>query len=101
MKWKSLIQRSWLRNKYVLSTLGFLLWILMFHDLDAIFVFRMRAEMHQTENQVEYFRQRNAEIQAELTELNGNKQALEKFAREQYFMKKENEDLFVFFESED
>lgn len=73
----------------------------MFHDLDAIFVFRMRAEMHQTENQVEYFRQRNAEIQAELTELNGNKQALEKFAREQYFMKKENEDLFVFFESED
>ena len=73
----------------------------MFHDLDAIFVFRMRAELHQTENQIEYFADRNAQIQVELKELSGNKQALEKFAREQYFMKKDNEDLFVFFESED
>lgn len=73
----------------------------MFHDLDAIFVFRMRAELHQTENQIEYFTERNALIHAELRELNGNKQALEKYAREQYFMKKDNEDLFVLFESED
>jgi cell division protein FtsB len=73
----------------------------MFHDLDAIFVFRMRSELHQTQNQIEYFTQRNGEIRAELSELTGNKQALEKFAREHYFMKRDNEDLYVFFASEE
>ena len=33
-----------------------------------------------------------------VAELTSNKKALEKFAREQYFMKKDNEDVFIFIE---
>jgi cell division protein FtsB len=61
----------------------------------------MQRDLSQTCNQIEYYETRNAENKAALKELSSSPKHLEKFAREQYFMKRENEELFVIFESDD
>jgi len=98
---KRFLRHPILRNRYFLSAAGLLVWILLFHSLDAIFVLRMRNELHQTNKQIEYYEIRNIENKSALKELSSSPKHLEKFAREQYFMKRENEELFVIFESDD
>jgi cell division protein FtsL len=98
---KRILKHPLLRNRYFLSAGGLLIWILLFHNLDAIFIFRMQRDLSQTRNQIEYYETRNAENKAALKELSSSPKHLEKFAREQYFMKRENEELFVIFESDD
>jgi len=43
----------------------------------------------------EYYEQQIKDVKQEKNELLTNKDSLERFAREQYMMKKDNEDLYV------
>ena len=49
-------------------------------------------ELHETEK---YYEKENLENSARLEELMSGKEELEKFAREQYYMKEEDEDIFL------
>ncbi len=55
----------------------------------------MRSKINQLENEQKYYREKIEEDKRKKEELLGNRDNLEKFAREQYFMKKENEDIFI------
>ena len=55
-----------------------------------------RREIHALKTEIERYRQRYEEDSKMLKEITGNKDALEKVARERYLMKQENEDIFVF-----
>jgi cell division protein FtsB len=52
------------------------------------------------EDEKQYYLERIEEDSRRLNELKTDRDNLEKFAREQYFMKKENEDVFVIVEEE-
>ncbi len=83
------------RNKYLIAVLAFLVWLLIFdrHSLiDRMKYIRMRQDM---EDEKQYYIERIDEDSRRLKELKTDRDNLEKFAREQYFMKKENEDVFV------
>ncbi|MFT4024082.1 MAG: septum formation initiator family protein [Flavihumibacter sp.] len=87
---------SWLRNKYVLCTLVFVVWIVFFDDRDIITThFRYKKELNTLENSKHYYEQQIAETSAQLGKLTSNPASLEKYAREQYKMKKDNEDLYL------
>jgi cell division protein FtsB len=84
-----------LKNKYLLTFLAFLLWIVIFDQHNLIDRFRYIRERRQLEHDKAYYRQRIKEDAKRLEELQTNDENLEKFAREQYLMKKENEDIFI------
>ena len=91
---------DYLRNKYIVASAAFVLWMLIFHDADVFYVFKMRSELSTMKAQCEDYRERNAMAHEALSDLSQNMRSLEKFAREHYFMKKENEDLFVIYDPE-
>lgn len=52
-------------------------------------------EIRNLKNQIEFYRGKIKEDRSKLHELRSDKENLEKFARENYFMKKENEEIFI------
>lgn len=86
---------SWLKSKYVLTSIAFVLWILFF-DRNDIFTQMERArDLRALEKSKAYYTQQIALTKKELEQLNTSPAALEKFAREKFFMKKDNEDVFL------
>ena len=86
-----------LYNKYVLAATAFAFWMLLFHNADVFYVWSLRSELRTLKKQCEEYEERNAVAHEALHDLNHNMRSLEKFAREHYFMKKENEDVFVIY----
>ena len=87
---------SWLKNKYVLTALCFAIWTLFIDDRDFITThFRHVKELHKLEDRKLYFQDQIQAVRKELDQLKSNPATLEKYAREKYLMKKDNEDLFV------
>lgn len=95
MKWK-----KWIRNKYVVASLAFLLWITFINDIDLPFILESRSELNELKSQLSYYEEENQRTAEDLEEITTNNNTLEKFARENYFMKRNNEDVFVIREKE-
>lgn len=87
---------SFLKNKYLLTALVFGVWLVFFDDRDIITThFKHRKELHQLQQSRDYYVEQIELTQKELDQLKNDPALLEKYAREKYRMKKENEDLFV------
>lgn len=52
-------------------------------------------EIRSLKKQIEFYRNKTEEDKTKLHELRSSKENLEKFARENYFMKKDNEEIFI------
>jgi cell division protein DivIC len=89
---------SFLKNKYAITGILFAFWMLFFDQHDIVSQLQLQGELHQYEEDKEYFRKRITETEQDLNELLTNEDNLEKFAREKYLMKKDNEDVFVIVE---
>lgn len=89
-----------LKNKYVVALIVFIFSVGVF-DSDNIFD-RIRTinEINRLEEDKRYYKKKIEETKARLDELRTNNDNLEKYAREQYFLKKENEDIFLIVEQE-
>jgi cell division protein DivIC len=84
-----------LRNGYFLSGLLFLLWMLFLDSNNLIARYQLSSKLNALENEKEYYEQKIQEVQKDHDELFGDRESLEKFAREKYLMKKETEDIFI------
>jgi cell division protein DivIC len=86
---------SFLKNKYLLTATGFTVWILFFDARDIITShFKERGELLKLQQSEKYYEQQIAATKQELQQLKTNPAVLEKYAREKYLMKRDNEDLF-------
>lgn len=89
-----------LKNKYILTAGAFAVWMLFFDNRDVITThFRHRAELNRLEKSKAWYQQEIETTKKELDQLRSNPAVLEKYAREKYRMKKDNEDLFVISEN--
>lgn len=52
-------------------------------------------EIRDLKNQIEYYQEKTETDKRKLNELRSDKDNIEKFARENYLMKKENEEVFI------
>ena len=87
---------SWLKNKYVLTVIGFAVWMLFFDDRDVYNTyFKQRSELNTLQDNKVYFEKQITATSKELDQLKINAATIEKYAREKYLMKRDNEDLFV------
>jgi cell division protein FtsB len=91
---------SFLKNKYLLAVVVFAIWMVFFDDRDIITThFRYKQELSNLEKSKAYYEARIAETRIELSKLQSDPALLEKYARERYKMKKDNEDLYIIEES--
>ncbi len=87
---------NWLKNKYAITILVFLIFLLFFDQNNILTQYSYRDQLDKLETEKEYFNQEITKTRKELEELTKNPATLEKFAREKYYMKKANEEVFVF-----
>jgi len=85
----------WLRNKYIITISIFLVWIIFLSKYNLVERVRMINDIKEMERDIQYYQQQIARDSLRLRELTTNRENLEKYAREQYYMKKKNEDIFV------
>jgi cell division protein FtsB len=95
IKWKKI-----LKSRYFITAAVFFIWILFFDQNNLITQIQYRLELNQLEEEKEFYKGEIEEIRSDLDELQSNPRTLEKFAREKYLMKKDNEELFVIVEEE-
>ena len=83
------------RNKYFVCSLAFVVWMLFFDKNDMLSQYEYRSEVNKLEAEKEFYETETAHVKKDLRELTTNLNTAEKFAREKYYMKKDNEDVFV------
>jgi len=83
------------RNKYILTSILFVLWMLMFDQNNLNERRKNNRDYNQLLKERDYFQEKIEENGKRIQELKTNNDNLEKFAREQYLMKKDNEDIFI------
>ncbi|CAN5764210.1 septum formation initiator family protein [soil metagenome] len=82
-------------SRYLLAITAFAIWITFF-DESNLFVQRQRTkELNDLNKKIEYYKGQVDQTKQELNDLQNDPVILEKYAREKYFMKKDNEDIFV------
>jgi len=84
-----------LKNKFFLVTLAFLVWMIFFDRNDLFSQYEYRRQVNKLKAERDFYKAETDQVNKELDELNSNPKQLEKFAREKYLMKKDNEDVFV------
>lgn len=85
-----------LKNKYFLTIVALLVWLLFFDKNDFFTQRETLQKLSKLKHDRDYYLVEIENNKRELNELKTNKESLEKFAREKYLMKKDNEDVFVF-----
>jgi cell division protein FtsB len=84
-----------LRNKYFLSLIAFVVWMLFFDKNDIIAQYEFKSQVNTLQEEKDFYVKEIETVKKDLNELNTNLNTAEKFAREKYFMKRDNEDVFV------
>lgn len=87
-----------LRNKYIIACIAFFVWLLFFDQNNLIDRYKNQRHYQRLIDDRAYYIERIEDDNRRLKELRTNKENLEKFAREEYFMKKDNEDIFIIVE---
>jgi len=85
----------YLRNKYLLTLIIFIIWIVLLDSNNLISRRKEMKNLRKLRADREYYVQRIEEDKRKLYELKTDDRNLEKFAREEYRMKKPDEDLFI------
>ena len=86
-------------NKYVLSIAGFLVWISFCDRNDMITQWERKQELNKLEKSAAYYENEIADTKNYLADLNNNPATLEKIAREKFYLKRSNEQVFLIVDS--
>lgn len=89
-----------LRNKWIVASVLFLSWIVFFDENSIVSHQKNKRRLYELKQQEEYYRERIEVDKQKLEDLKAGEEKLEKFAREQYYMSKPDEDVFVVVEND-
>ena len=82
-------------NKYLVVFVVFLIWML-FLDANSWIIQRgLNKSIEKLEDRKEFYKNEISNDRKALDEINNDPEMLEKYARERFFMKKKNEDIFI------
>lgn len=84
-----------LKSKYVLAFLAFLVWMTFFDDKSIGFMYNNAMKLKELKKSEKNMVASIDETKAELKLLTSNAKSVEKYAREKFYMKKQNEELFI------
>jgi len=95
--WKRLKQKKWFglaTNMYILVLTLFVIWMAFFDTNSLLIHSELKGEIDKLQQQKDFLEKEIAKDRKELKTLS-TEEALEKFAREEYYMKKDNEEIFL------
>lgn len=93
MTFKNVLRK--LNNRYVYATLVFLVVILFIDQFNLFEQIRLHRSLNDQKQQIEYYDQEIKESKAYLDALQNDTATMEKVAREQYMMKRDNEVVYI------
>ena len=93
-------KRSWgafsfLKNKFIIVLVLFTVWMMWFDPKDIPSGFARYHKYNELQQSKKHLTEMIKETENELVQLKTDAHTIEKYAREKYFMKKDNEDLFL------
>jgi len=92
---------SFLKNKYVIAILVFIVWMMFFDRNNFINQFRLVSTLKGLNKQKQYYLKEINNDSIALHRLKTDTDSLEKFAREKYLMKRDNEDIYLIVDEKD
>ncbi|WP_462317430.1 FtsB family cell division protein [Marinilabilia sp.] len=87
-----------LKNRYVVTFLAFIIWVGFFDQNNLVERHELSNRIEELERQKIHYHEEISNNKKRMEELQSDPENLEKFAREQYLMKKPEEDIFVVIE---
>lgn len=87
-----------LKNKFFLVIVSLIIWLLYFDKNDLFTQYDLIKKCNKLNAEKNYYIAEIENNKKKIEELQHNKKSLETFARENYLMKRDNEDVFVFVE---
>jgi cell division protein FtsB len=87
--------RKIIKNKYFITGFSFLIWLSFFDRNDFITQHAYSSRLHQLEKERNYYMAEIVKNKNEVSDLLTNPKKLEKYAREKYRMKRDNEEVYV------
>ena len=85
---------KFITNKYVIFGIIFIIWMFFFDENSYLNHQDFNNEIEKLNSEKEYYKSEIAQDSTLIQKLE-NKEQLEKFAREKYHMKKENEEIYL------
>jgi len=82
------------KNIFILILVVFAVWMLFFDANSWLIHHELNTEIEDLENEKEYYKKEITKDNKDLKKIN-TKEGLEKFAREEYYMKRDNEDIYI------
>lgn len=82
------------RNWFILILVFFAIWMLFFDTNSWLIHHELNTDIEALENEKEYYKREIEKDNKAIKKLS-TEEGLEKFAREEYYMKKENEEIFI------
>jgi cell division protein DivIC len=87
---------AFVKNKYFLTVAGLLIWMFFFDRNDFPAQMERRGKLKELKANTSYYNQKIEAAKTELAHRKNDPSAYERIAREKYYMKKDNEDIFLF-----
>jgi cell division protein DivIC len=84
-----------LKNKYVIILLVFVVWVGFLDRNNMIATMQNKKKLQKLEEELEYYKKEIRETQKSLKNLRTNDRSFEKFARENFYLKRDGEEIFV------
>jgi cell division protein DivIC len=88
------IIRDVLKNKYTATSIIALFWVMFISDVDLFYIIDEQIDLNEMKAEVRSTSLKNVDLQLRLDEIKSNPEVLERVARERYFMKLPEEDVF-------
>lgn len=86
------------RNFYFVAFAIFFVWMLILDSNNLVARYKLGSKLDALEDEKAYYLEKIREVEKDRAELFGDRQSIEKFAREKYLMKKESEDIYIIVE---
>ncbi len=86
---------TFFKNKYIIATLLFVMWMIFFDPKDWSLIANRIDKLKDLQKSEKHLQKKISDTRQELSLLKTSAQTIEKYAREKYMMKKDNEDVFI------
>ncbi len=87
--------KKYINNRYFYTSLAFVVWMVFFDSDNILQQMKLKKKIDKLEQKKSFYQEEIAKNKSAIKALTYDTAQLEKFAREKYFMKKKNEDIYV------
>ena len=85
---------KYFKNIFIIILVGFSIWMIFFDSNSLLIHNELNNEINVLESEKDYYKKEIIKDKKAIKELK-SEEGLEKFAREEYYMKRENEDIYL------